>query len=384
MVRLQASRSEHREHSVPLYATSSFVYENAEQAARLFTGEEEGYIYSRYSNPNNEEFLQKLCVAEHLPKGITTASGMAAMFASIAAFLKQGDHILASRSLFGSTHQLLTQVFPKWGISHTLVDIHDFDNWHKAIRPETRMVFVESPSNPGLDLIDLSQLVRFAKQHGLLLNVDNCFATPYNQQPGLLGADIVTHSATKFIDGQGRVLAGAVLCTEDLYPDLQYFGRHTGPSLSPFHSWLLSKSMETLALRMEHHANQALKLAHHLQDRSGNDINRVKYPFLSSHPQHELAKRQMVTGGGIVTFELNGGIERSMRMMNQLKMITLSSNLGDTRTICTHPASTTHSKLTDEERQAVGITSGLIRISVGFEHIEDIIDDLDHAIKKSK
>ena len=381
MIRTQTERSSHREHSAPIYATSSFMYESAEQAARLFQGEEEGHIYSRYSNPNNDELIQKLCLAEGMDMGIATASGMAAMFTSMAAFLEQGDHVVASRSLFGSTHQIITKLFPKWGITHTYVDIDQPDTWEAAIRPNTKMILAETPSNPGLDILDMKKMGELAKAYGLLFNVDNCFATPYLQNPADFGADIVSHSATKFIDGQGRVLGGAVLVKEALWEDLLFMSRHTGPSMSPFHGWLLSKSMETLAIRMKHHCEQALGLAKFLEEQKS--INWVKYPFLTSHAHHELAKQQMRGGGGMVSFEVSGGAERGVRFMNALEMISLSSNLGDTRTICTHPTSTTHSKLSEDERLSVSITPGLIRVSVGFEHLEDIQQDIVQALDRS-
>lgn len=381
-IRTQAERSTNGEHSAPIYATSSFLFEDAEDARAQFAEEKEGNIYSRYSNPNNNEFIDKLCLLEGLPKGIATASGMSAMFTSIAAFLKQGDHLVASRALFGSTHQILTNILPKWGISHTYIDGNKRDDWEKAIQPNTRMLFLETPSNPALDLIDLEMVGDLGKKHGLIVNVDNCFATPYLQNPAQWGADVVTHSATKYIDGQGRVLGGAVLTTEDLYPELKYLARHSGPTMSPFHGWLLSKSLETLAVRMDRHCENALAVAKAIEQTEG--INFVKYPFLESHPQHDLAVKQMRQGGGIVTFELAGGIDQGRKFLNHLQMISLSANLGDTRTIATHPASTTHSKLTSDERNQVGITDGMVRLSVGLEHHEDILEDVLNAIKYSR
>ena len=381
-VRSQTERSANREHSVPVYATSSYTFENAEHARALFQEEQQGTIYSRYSNPNNDEFVNKMCQMEGLPKGMSTASGMGAVFASLAAFLNHGDHIVACRSIFGSTHQVITKILPKWGITHTYVDGMSVEEWEQAIQPNTKMFFLETPSNPALDLFDLEAIAGLGKSKGLIVNVDNCFATPYLQTPAQYGADVITHSATKFIDGQGRVLGGVILTSEDLFPDVKYFCRHTGPAMSPFHGWLLSKSLETLAARMDRHCSNALKLAEALEGTSG--INFVKYPFLKSHPQHELAKKQMNQGGGMVTIEIDGGYERGKRFLDNLEMITLSANLGDTRTIATHPASTTHSKLTEEERQAVGITPGMVRISVGLEHVDDIIEDVQRAIEKSK
>lgn len=381
-IRTQAERSSQREHSVPIYATSSFVFNNTEQARALFANEEEGNIYTRFSNPNNDEFIAKLCLLEGTEDGMAMASGMAAMFTSMAAFLSSGDHIIAARSVFGSTHQILTQIFPRWGIKHTYVDLSDPEEvWEKAVTPSTKMLFAETPSNPALDLVDLEWLGAFGKKHGLIVNIDNCFATPYLQTPAKYGVHLVTHSATKFIDGQGRAIGGAVLGTKELIEKVRFFARHTGPALSPFNGWILSKSLETLAVRMEAHCKNALALAQHLEQHK--DVKWVKYPFLPSHPQHAMAKKQMRLGGGLVTFELGGGVERGKRFLDSLKMISFSANLGDTRTIATHPASTTHSKLSTEERQAVGISDGLIRVSVGLEHLEDIIADLEQAIKAS-
>ncbi len=379
-IQSQHDRTQYREHSVPLYLTSSFVFENAEQARALFADEVPGNIYTRFSNPNTTELINKLCLLEGTEDGIATASGMAAMYISMAALLKTGDHVLASRSVFGSTHQILTTIFPKVGISHTYVDIADTpDKWEQKIQPNTRMIFVETPSNPALDIIDLEWLGGLAKKRNLILNVDNCFSTPYLQNPAKFGAHLVTHSATKFMDGQGRVIGGAVLGTKELIKEVRFFARHTGPSMSPFNAWILSKSLETLAVRMDRHCENALTLAKHLE--AHPEVLNVKYPLLPSHPQYHLAKKQMKLGGGVVTFEIKGGIELGRKFLNSLKLISHSANLGDTRTIATHPASTTHSKLTDVERAAVGITPGLIRISVGLENIKDIIADMDQAIR---
>lgn len=378
-LRAQQERTQYREHSVPLFMTSSFVFEDAEQARALFADEVPGNIYTRFSNPNTTEFINKLCLLEGTEDGIATASGMAAMYISMAALLKSGDHVLASRSVFGSTHQILTTLFPRFGISHTYADITEpADSWEKKIQPNTRMIFVETPSNPALDIIDLEWLGGLARKHKVILNVDNCFTTPYLQNPAKWGAHLVTHSATKFIDGQGRVIGGAVLGTKELIKEVRFFARHTGPSMSPFNAWILSKSLETLAVRMDRHCENALTLAKFLE--SHPEVLLVKYPFLPSHPQHHLAKKQMRLGGGVVTFEVKGGIDRGRKFLNSLKMISHSANLGDTRTIATHPASTTHSKLSDAERAAVGITPGLIRVSVGLENIQDVIDDITQAM----
>ncbi len=380
-IRSQHERTSFREHAVPLYLTSSFVFEDAEQARALFADEIPGNIYTRFSNPNSTELIQKLCLMEGTQDGIATASGMAAMHISMAALVQAGDHILASRSVFGSTHQILNTIFPRFNISHTYVDLTDPDAWESKIQPNTKMIFVETPSNPALDMIDLEWLGKLAQKHKLILNIDNCFATPYLQRPAQWGAHLVTHSATKFIDGQGRVIGGAVLGTKELIKEIRFFARHTGPCMSPFNAWLLSRSLETLAVRMERHCASALALATYLESHS--EVIKVKYPFLPSHPQHALAKKQMRHGGGVVTFEIKGGIDRGRKFLNSMKMISHSANLGDTRTIATHPASTTHSKLTDAEREAVGIKPGLIRVSVGLEELNDIIADIEQAIKSS-
>jgi O-succinylhomoserine sulfhydrylase len=378
-VRTRTEPSGYREHSSPIYFTSSFTFEDAEQARALFADEVQGNIYTRFSNPNNSEFVEKLCLLDGADDGLATASGMSAIFTSIAGLVRSGDHILASRSLFGSTHQLLTQVFPRWGITHTYADIKDPDSWEGLIQSNTKMVVVETPSNPGLDLIDLNWLGALCKKHGLILNVDNCFATPYLQTPMSFGADLVTYSATKFLDGQGRSISGAVVGKKDLMRELRFFARHSGPSLSPFNAWLVSKSLETLAVRMERHCENALNLAKTLEGHAA--ISWVKYPFLESHPQYELAKKQMRLGGGIVCFDLKGGLEAGRNFLNKLTMLSHTANLGDTRSIATHPASTTHSKLSPAERAAVDITDGLIRISCGLEHLDDIKKDILQALE---
>ncbi|MDN3670048.1 aminotransferase class I/II-fold pyridoxal phosphate-dependent enzyme [Echinicola jeungdonensis] len=381
-VRIASSKTNQREHSSPIFMTSSFTFDSAEEARQMFAEEIPGNIYSRYANPNSTDLIEKVCAVEGTEDGIATGSGMAAMFATMASILEQGDHILASRALFGSTHQLLTGIFPKWGISSTYGDISDIANWEKLLQPNTKMIFIETPSNPGLEIIDLEWIAAFAKAHNLILAVDNCFATPYLQQPAKWGADLVAHSATKYIDGQGRVLGGLILGKEELIQKVRYFTRHTGPSISPFNAWILSRSMETLAVRMERHCENALKVATYFENNP--HLESVKYPFLKSHPQYELAKKQMRLGGGIITLTLKGGIERAKRFIDQLELITVTANLGDTRSIITHPASTTHSKLTEEERERVGILPGLIRVSTGLEHPDDIIGDIERALEKSK
>jgi O-succinylhomoserine sulfhydrylase len=381
-IRIQAEKSNYREHSVPLYLTSSFVFENTEQGRALFADEVEGDIYSRFSNPNVTEFIDKMCALEKAEDGEAFATGMASVFAGFAALLRSGDHIVASRSLFGSTHQVLTKILPKWGITHTYVDASKPEDWEKAINDNTRMIFVETPSNPGLDLIDLELVGKLKSKHNLILNVDNCFATPVLQTPADYGADLITHSATKFIDGQGRVLGGIVVGKKELIMEIRFFARQTGPSLSPFNAWILSKSLETLSIRMEKHSENALKFAEYFE--KNNELEFLRYPFLPSHPQYHLAKKQMKLGGGIVTFSVKGGYERAERFLDTLKILSQTTNLGDTRTIVTHPMSTTHSKLTEKERAAVGIIPGLVRISVGLEDLKDIINDVEQALEKSK
>ena len=382
LIRTQAPRSSQREHSVPLYLTSSFVFDDAEHGRAMFADEVEGNIYSRYSNPNTTEFIEKIRDFEGAEDGLAFSSGMAAVFASIAGLLRSGDHIVAFRSIFGSTHQLFTQLLPRWGITTTYVDASQPEDFEKALRPETKMVFLETPSNPGLELVDLEWLGKLKQKHNFILNVDNCFATPYLQKPIEYGADLVSHSATKYMDGQGRVLGGVLVGRKDLIKELMFFIRHTGPAMSPFNAWTLSKSLETLPVRMDRHCSNALKVAEALEKHA--EVELVRYPFLPSHPQYELAKRQMKQGGGIVTFIIKGGIKRATKFMDALKMISLSSNLGDTRTIATHPASTTHSKLNDSERAQIGIYPGSIRISAGLEDIDDIVEDLTRALTNSK
>lgn len=377
-IRTQADRGPHREHSVPIFMTSSFVFDSAEQARDLFTGAEPGLIYSRYGNPNTDEFVAKICELEHADDGVATATGMAAMFASIAGLVRAGDHIVASRALFGSTLAIMNTILPRWGVETTLVDPRDLDGWRGAIRDTTKLLFAETPSNPGLELIDIAALAQIANEHDVILSVDNCFATPVIQRPIDLGARLVTHSATKFMDGQGRALAGAIVGDQEIINELRFFVRQTGPALSPFNGWLISKSMETLEVRLERHCANALEVASHLQE--SEQVNWVRYPFLENHPQYELARRQMRMGGGLVTFEVTGGAEGGMAFLNALRMVTRSSNLGDTRSIATHPATTTHSRLSDAERALLGITPGTIRLSVGLESVHDIIADLDQAI----
>jgi O-succinylhomoserine sulfhydrylase len=380
-IRTQLPQTGAHEHSPPLYLTSSFVFDDAEHMRTAFADEDESNIYSRFSNPNVQEFVDKMCALEGTEAGFATASGMSAVFASFMTFLKSGDHLIACSSIFGSTHTVITKYLQRWGITYSYFDAQHPEQIEQLIRPETKMIYVETPTNPGLDILDLTLLGKLAQQHNILLNVDNCFATPALQRPADFGAHLVTHSATKFIDGQGRVLGGLVLGKKELIHEVYLFCRSTGPALSPFNAWILSKSLETLFIRMERHSAQALELATFLEDHS--EVQHVRYPFLPSHSGYELAKQQMRSGGGVITFEVKGGLERGRRFLNAIRMCSLTANLGDTRTTVTHPASTTHAKLSEAERQAVAITPGLIRLSVGLEHLQDIIADIDNALKVS-
>ncbi|MBD3750348.1 MAG: aminotransferase class I/II-fold pyridoxal phosphate-dependent enzyme [Sphingobacteriales bacterium] len=383
LIRTQTPRSYNREHSTPMYLTSSFIFEDAEQGRAIFADEQEGNIYSRYSNPNTTEFIDKVCDLEGAEAGLAFASGMAGVFASFAGLLKSGDHIVAFRSIFGSTHQLLTTLFPRWGITSTYVDAANPEALEAAIQSNTKMIFLETPSNPGLELVDLEWLCKIKEKYpNIIINVDNCFATPYLQKPISYGVDIVSHSATKYMDGQGRVLGGVVCGRADLIKEMMFFIRHTGPAMSAFNAWLLSKSLETLPLRMDRHCANALAVAEALE--ASAEVEVVRYPHLKSHPQYELAKRQMKQGGGIVTFVVKGGFDRAKKFLDALEMILISSNLGDSRTIATHPASTTHSKLSEQERAQIGIYPGTIRLSVGLENVDDIIKDVIKALEKSK
>lgn len=377
-IRTQIPRTDFMEHSAPLYLSSSFVFEDAEDMRASFAEEKDRNIYSRYSNPNTSEWIEKVCQMEGAEAGFAFASGMAAVFSTFAALLDSGDHVVASRSVFGSTHTLLTQIFPKWNIDHSYFRFDRMDELEASIQPNTKILYAESPTNPGVDVLDLEALGRMARKHNLLLVIDNCFATPYLQQPIRFGADLVIHSGTKLMDGQGRVLAGITVGSEALIDRIYRFSRITGPALSPFHAWLLSKSMETLPVRVDRHCENALKVAEFLSNHP--KVNWVKYPFLKSHPQYELAKKQMKAGGCVVAFEVAGGVDGGRTFFDNIRLLSLSANLGDTRSIVTHPASTTHSKLNVEERAETGITDGMVRISVGLEHPEDICADLDQAL----
>jgi O-succinylhomoserine sulfhydrylase len=377
-IRTQIERTGEKEHASPLFLTSSFCFDDAEEMRAAFADENDNNIYSRFSNPNVQEFVDKMCILEGAEAGYATSSGMSAVFASFMSVLKAGDHLLCCKAIFGSTHTVITKYLPKYGIEYTYVPADNPEEWESAIRPNTKMIFLETPTNPGLDIIDLEIAGKLSKKHGLILNVDNCFATPIAQLPIKYGADLVIHSATKWIDGQGRVLGGIVLGRKDLIKDIYLFCRSTGPALSPFNAWVLSKSLDTLEVRMERHASNALFLAQHL--RNHEKISWLKYPFLDNHPQYAIAKKQMINGGGIICFELKGGLEAGRRFLDNLKMLSLTANLGDTRSIASHPASTTHAKLSEAERQEVNITPGLIRISAGLEKKEDILNDILDAL----
>lgn len=378
-IRIQTERTNEMEHSTPIFLTSSFCYDDAEEMRATFADETDFNIYSRFSNPNVKEFTDKVCALEGAEAGYATASGMSAIFASFMALMKQGDHLLVCNAIFGSTHTVITKYLPKFGIEYTYFEADKPESWEALVRPNTKMIFIETPTNPGLDLVDLEKAAALAKKHNLIFNVDNCFATPIGQRPIEFGADLVVHSATKWMDGQGRVLGGVVVGKKELIKEIYLYCRSTGPSLSPFNAWVLSKSLETLDVRMERHASNALTLAQKLESHPA--ISSLKYPWLPSHPQYEIAKKQMYNGGGIVCFELKGGLEAGRNFLNKLKMLTLTANLGDTRSIASHPASTTHAKLTDAERAAVNITPGLIRISVGLEKVDDILADILQALE---
>ena len=379
-IRTQVPRTNEMEHASPMFLTSSFCFDNAEEMRAAFADETDDNIYSRFSNPNVQEFVDRVCALEGAEAGFATASGMSAVFASFLSLLKAGDHLLCCNAIFGSTHTVITKYLPRFGIEFTYVPAGDNEAWEKAVRPNTKMIYLETPTNPGLDILDLEFIGQLAKKHNIIFNVDNCFATPVSQQPITYGADLVVHSATKWMDGQGRVLGGVVVGKKELIKEIYLFCRSTGPALSPFNAWVLSKSLETLHVRMERHAASALALSQSLENHPA--IAYLRYPHLPSHPQYEIARTQMKDGGGIFCFELKGGIEAGRKFLDALKMLSLTANLGDTRSIASHPASTTHAKLTEAERLAVGITPGLIRISVGLENVEDIRTDIEQALKR--
>jgi len=378
MIRTRVEQTREMEHSSPVFLTSSFCFDNSEDMRAAFADETDDNIYSRFSNPTVQEFTDRMCVLEGTEAGFATASGMSAVFASMLSFLKKGDHLLSCNAIFGSTHTVITKILPKYGIEYTYVPAGDLAAWEAAIQENTKMIYLETPTNPGLDLIDLEAVGLLAKKHNLIYCVDNCFATPIGQLPAQYGADLIVHSATKWLDGQGRVLGGIVLGSKKLIHEIYLFCRSTGPSLSPFNAWVLSRSLETLEVRMERHCSNALYLAGKLENHPA--ISWLKYPFLKSHPQHEIALKQMKNGGGLFCFELKGGLASGRKFLDNLKMLSRTANLGDTRSIASHPASTTHAKLSEEERLAVNITPGLIRISCGLENREDILSDILQAL----
>lgn len=380
-IRTRIDQTAEMEHSSPLFLTSSFTYDNAEDMRAAFADETDANIYSRFSNPNVQEFTDRVCALEGAEAGFGTASGMSAIFGTFLSFLKAGDHLVSCSSIFGSTHSLITKYLSRWGIEYTYADVAQPETWASLIQPNTKMLFLETPTNPGLDLIDLEWVAALTRKAGILLVVDNCFATPIAQRPIDYGADLVIHSATKWMDGQGRVLGGVVVGKEALIHEIYLFCRTTGPSLSPFNAWVLSRSLETLQIRMDRHSSSALALAKALEGHPG--LTSVKYPFLPSHPQYAIATRQMTNGGGIFCFELKGGLDSGRKFLDALDLLSLTANLGDSRTIASHPASTTHAKLSEAERLAVGITPGLIRISVGLEDPADLLEDIRQALDRS-
>jgi O-succinylhomoserine sulfhydrylase len=368
-------RTNENEHSEPIFTTSSFVFSSAAEAAARFSGEETGNIYSRFTNPTVRIFEQRLASLENAECCVATASGMSAITATILGLLKTGDHIVSSRSIFGTTTVLLTNIIARLGIDTTFVELPDLVAWENAIRPETKLLFLETPSNPLGELVDIAALSEIAHKHGCLLAVDNCLCTPALQKPLDLGADIVIHSATKYIDGQGRCMGGAVCGTNDVVGDGVFgFLRSAGPTMSAFNAWVFLKGLETLKLRMMAHSAAALELAEWLEQQP--EVKRVYYPGLQSHPQHALAKTQQSGFGGVVSFELNGGKDESWRLIDSTRLLSITANLGDAKTTITHPATTTHGRLTPEQRNEAGISDSLIRVAVGLEEIDDIKDDL--------
>ena len=380
-VRAGQKRTAEGEHSEPVFTTSSYVFASAEEAAARFSGDQPGNIYSRFTNPTVRTFEQRLAALEGAESCVATASGMSAILSTCLGLLKAGDHIVSSRSIFGSTTLLFTNFLAKLGIETSFVDLADITDWQAAIRPETRLMFMETPSNPLTELANIRQLADLAHQNDILLAVDNCFCTPALQQPLKLGADIVIHSATKFLDGQGRCVGGAVVGPKDIVgEDVFGFLRTAGPTMSPFNAWVFLKGLETLNLRMKAHSANALALAQWLEQQAA--VKRVFYPGLESHPQHQLAKTQQSGFGGLLSFELKGGKDAGWNLIDATRLISITANLGDTKSTITHPASTTHNRLTPEQRQQAGIADGLIRVAVGLEDIEDLKADLVRGMPK--
>ncbi len=369
-------RSQFNEHSEAMYLTSSFVFDSAAQAAARFSGSEPGNIYARFTNPTVTAFEERLAVLEGAETCIATSSGMSAILACVMGLLSAGDHIVASRSLFGATVNLFNNILKRFNIDTTFVSATDVNSWEAAIQPNTKLFFLETPSNPLTEISDIAELSKVARKSGIWLVVDNCFCTPILQKPLELGADIVIHSATKYLDGQGRVLGGAVLGNQELLMDGGIYGflRTAGPTLSAFNAWVILKGLETLKIRVEAHAENALRMAQWLESKP--NVTRVFYPGLMSHPQYELAKRQQKSGGGIVTFEVKGGKEAAWRVIDSTRLISITANLGDAKSTLTHPATTTHARISQEARDAAGISDGLLRIAVGLEAVQDLQDDL--------
>ena len=381
-IRTQSTQTCHREHSVPLYLTSSFTFDNAEHGSAIFNGSEQGNLYSRFSNPNTEEFIRKLCLLENYENGVSTASGMAAVYTSLVSFLESGDHVIASKNSFGNTLYIIQHILPKMGVEYSLVDLEDHESWIQSIKSNTKLLYLETPSNPTLKITDLTFFANICKENNIISVVDNCFATPYLQNPSAFGIDICIHSATKYIDGQGRVLGGAILGSHELIKQCSEFLRRTGACLSPFNAWILSKSLETLAIRMERHCSNAMAIATWLKDHPL--VEQVFYPFLPNTKNYQLAKKQMKLGGGLVAFELKGGTNKAFTFLNHLKLHSLTANLGDCKSIATHPASTTHSKLNKSQQEAIGISENFIRLSVGLEQVEELIADIDQSLRNTK
>jgi O-succinylhomoserine sulfhydrylase len=379
LVRGGLERSPYGETSEALYLNSGFVYDAPETAEKRFSGEDDGYVYGRYGNPTVSMFEERLALLDGAEACYAVASGMAAVFGALACQLKAGDHVVSSKALFGSCYQVITGILPRFGITHTLVDGNDLDAWQAAITPQTKCVFLETPSNPTLDIIDLAAVCEIGKKAGANVVVDNIFATPILQKPLGFGADVIVYSGTKHIDGQGRVLGGAIVSTKKFKEEmLKPFLRHTGPSISPFNAWVLLKGMETLKLRVEAQSNTAHAVADHLG--ATKVVSRVIYPHLDSHPQVALAKKQMTLGGTMVTFEVEGGKAKAFDVLRRLKLVDISNNLGDAKSLMTHPASTTHRNIGAEVRTMMGITDGMLRLSVGLEDIKDILDDVKQAL----